>query len=51
MACCFAHRVNAICLAHRTVELLGLAGVFLVLEECVVGVIVLFLKNANQIQW
>jgi hypothetical protein len=40
VACCFAHRVDALFPAHRGVELLGIAGAFLVLEECVVGVVV-----------
>jgi hypothetical protein len=40
VACCFAHRVDALFPAHRGVELLGIAGPFLVLEERVVGVVV-----------
>jgi hypothetical protein len=36
----FAHRVDTLCLAHRAIELLGIAGAFLVLEECVVGYVV-----------
>jgi hypothetical protein len=54
VACCFerkrkrllrfvvlkSHQVDALCPAHRAVELLGIAGAFLVLEECVVGVVV-----------
>jgi hypothetical protein len=43
VACCFVHQVDVLCLAHQAVELLGIAGAFLALEECVVGVIVLFL--------
>jgi hypothetical protein len=38
--CWFAHRVDALCPAHRAIELLGVAGAFLVLEECVVGAVV-----------
>jgi hypothetical protein len=53
VACCFAHQVDALCLAHRAVELLGIVGSILVLEKCVIGVvidlvIVLFLNTGME---
>jgi hypothetical protein len=40
VASCCAHQVDALSPAHRAVELSGIAGAFLILEECVVGVVV-----------
>jgi hypothetical protein len=37
VACCFDRPVDALCLAHRSIELLWIAGAFLVLEECPVS--------------
>jgi hypothetical protein len=44
VACCFSYRVYALC-PHQAVEFFGIAYAFLVLEECVVGVIVMFLNT------
>jgi hypothetical protein len=44
VACCFTHQVDALC-PHQANGFLGIADAFLVLEECVVGVIVLFIDT------